>query len=118
SAVCREERGCASQHRCPYHGWVYGSDGALLAVSQATGYPDDFAGPEMGLTPAARVGIYRGLIFASMSAEGEPLEERLGTVARFIDLWADRSPLGRISLTRGAHKFRFAGNWKFQLENG
>jgi len=118
SVLCREERGCATQIRCPYHGWVYGSDGALLGVTQATGYPDDFIGPDMGLVPAARIDIYRGLIFASLSADVEPLDQRLANVARYIDLWADRSPLGKISLTRGAHKFRFAGNWKFQLENG
>ncbi|HLG69996.1 MAG TPA: aromatic ring-hydroxylating dioxygenase subunit alpha [Chloroflexota bacterium] len=118
SVVCRAEKGHATSWTCPYHGWVYACDGALEGIAQASGYPDDFLDRDMGLVPAPRVGVYRGLIFASMSATGESLDERLAQVAPYIDFWADRSPLGKITLTRGAHKFFFAGNWKFQLENG
>jgi benzoate/toluate 1,2-dioxygenase subunit alpha len=118
SAVCRLERGHAEQFVCPYHNWVYGVDGCLLGVAQATGYPEDMIGPDSGLVPAKRVATYRGLIFASMNAEGESLAARLSTVAKYIDLWADRSPAGEITLTRGSHKYVYDGNWKFQLENG
>ena len=118
SVVCRTERGHTEQFVCPYHNWVYGIDGCLQGVAQASGYPDDLLGPEWGLVPAARVAAHRGLIFASLSAEGESLEERLSVVGPYIDLWADRSPTGCIRLTRGAHKYGYGGNWKFQLENG
>jgi phenylpropionate dioxygenase-like ring-hydroxylating dioxygenase large terminal subunit len=118
SVVCRAEQGHATSYTCPYHGWVYACDGSLEGIAQASGYPDDVLDGDMGLVQAPRVGVYRGLIFASLSPTGESLEERLTQVAPYIDLWADRSPLGRIALTRGAHKFFFAGNWKFQLENG
>jgi len=118
SVVCRAERGHAEQFVCPYHNWVYGVDGCLLGIAQATGYPEDMLGPDSGLVPARRVATYRGLIFASMSAQGESLRERLTVVAKYIDLWADRSPTGKITFTRGAHKHLYAGNWKFQLENG
>jgi len=118
TVVCREERGCAEQFRCPYHGWVYGSDGALVGMAQANGYPEEMQRPEFGLIPAACVAIYRGLIFANLTADVESLDRRLTKVAKYIDLWADRSPIGNITLTRGAHKYLYGGNWKFQLENG
>jgi len=118
SAVCRLERGHAEQFKCPYHGWVYGSDGKLLGIAQATGYPEGMPLSELGLAPAGRIATYRGLIFASLEPDGESLDERLSQVATYIDLWADRSPLGSVTLTRAAHKFLYAGNWKFQLDNG
>ncbi len=118
SVVCRLERGHAEHFRCPYHGWTYGTDGALLGIAQATGYPEDMPLADLGLAPAPRVAVYRCLIFASLAADGESLDERLSQVATYIDLWADRSPVGSMVLTSAAHKFRYAGNWKFQLDNG
>ncbi len=118
SVICRGERGHAEQFRCPYNGWVYRNDGALLGVAQADGYSDDFDKAALGLMRVPRVACYRGLIFASLSAEGESLEERLCHVRKYIDLWCDRSPLGRITLPQGMHRYNYPGNWKLQLDNG
>ena len=118
SAVCRDERGHTSSFRCPYHAWVYGNDGRLLGCAQADGYPEDLDKSGLGLCPAARVDSYRGLIFASLAPEGELLAERLAQVRKYIDLWCDRSPLGEMTLTRGAHRYAYPGNWKLQMDNG
>ncbi len=59
---------------------------------------------EFSLTPLARVDLYRGLIFASVAADGISLAEHLGPVAEFIDLFMDLSPEGRISLAAGSQK--------------
>src|SRR5207249_4377534 len=118
SAVARTERGNAVQFRCPYHGWVYRNDGTLLGCAQADGYPDDFDKSGLGLMHAPRVAIYRGLIFASLSPVGEPLEERLCQVRKYVDHWCDRSPVGKITLTHGVHRYSYPGNWKLQMDNG
>lgn len=117
SVVCRTERGHARKFQCPYHSWVYANDGALVGRAQEAGYsPSDSAID--GLSPAAQVGTYRGLIFASLNPSRITLEERLHAVAGYVDLWVERSPLGQILTTTHAHKMRYDGNWKFQMENG
>jgi phenylpropionate dioxygenase-like ring-hydroxylating dioxygenase large terminal subunit len=56
-----EGTGCATAFTCRYHGWVYGQDGALRHVPQATGFPDlDQA--THGLVPVHTAERY-GLVF-------------------------------------------------------
>jgi benzoate/toluate 1,2-dioxygenase alpha subunit len=118
AAVCREERGNSKAFRCPYHGWAYRNDGALLGVAQRAGaYVDGALEGIDGLHRAARVDSYRGLVFCTFNADGPSLQEHLGTVRKHVDLWADMSPLpeGRVL---APHRFEYAGNWKMQAENG
>jgi benzoate/toluate 1,2-dioxygenase alpha subunit len=118
SIVCRLPEGRTQQFLCPYHNWIYGTDGALLSFAQKDGYPADLDRGALGLHKASAVGTCGGLIFARLSGGGESLEERLAAVRPFIDLWVRRSPAAGIRVTRGAHRLRYPGNWKFQMENG
>ncbi|HVL69685.1 MAG TPA: Rieske 2Fe-2S domain-containing protein [Vicinamibacterales bacterium] len=117
SIVCRLPEGRSQQFVCPYHSWTYGLDGALLNVAQKEGYGDMDRGP-LALQHASAVGTYRGLVFARLSGDGETLDERLRHVRDYVDLWVERSPAARIRVTRAAHRLTYAGNWKFQMENG
>lgn len=118
AVVCRSDRGHSNHFRCPYHNWVYRNDGTLVGMAQGSGYGDHFDSSELSLVPVPRVATYRGLIFACIDPTVVPLRERLGPTAWYIDQWADRSPLGEISVTEGVHRYVYPGNWKFQLENG
>src|SRR5262249_20891155 len=69
------------------------------------------------LTPLPRVDTYRGLVFASISPVGISLDEHLGPVKEFIDLFMDLSPLGEVDLNTGTQKLRYKGNWKMLPEN-
>ncbi len=115
--VCRDERGSAGTFRCNYHGWVYKNSGELAGISHPQGYPESVGRDLSGLLPAARVATYRGLIFASLSDQVPSLEEHLGAVRPYVDLWADLSPVGEVRAHR-PHSFAYEGNWKFQMENG
>jgi phenylpropionate dioxygenase-like ring-hydroxylating dioxygenase large terminal subunit len=117
NAICREERGNSLNFRCPYHAWVYTNTGELIGVADRPRYPEGFSTEDLNLMQAPCVGVYRGLIFASLSAEVPSLEEHLSPIKHLIDLWADRSPEGehRVLLP---HKYGYQGNWKFQAENG
>lgn len=117
SIVCRLDRGHSAQFMCPYHNWVYAPDGALIAFAQKDGYPADLNRADLGLA-RAEVGVHQGLVFARLGRGGESFDERLADVRRYIDLWVQRAPAGRIRTTRAAHRIAYPGNWKFQMENG
>lgn len=116
NALCREGRGNAADFTCRYHGWVFATDGKLIAIPDADAYPDAFDRSRLGLIEA-RSAVYRGLIFANLSGDAETLEDYLGAVRRYVDLWADMAPEGTLRVAR-PHAYRFPGNWKFQVENG
>ncbi len=119
AVVCREAKGNAKEFSCPYHGWVYGTDGQLLAVSERRepgGYSENFQQPE-GLFKLPRVSVYRGLIFASFDPEVVELETFLGRAKDVIDRKLNLSPTGEIVLRSKPLVVRYQGNWKFQAEN-
>ena len=116
TTVCQEERGNSQYFRCPYHSWVYRNDGTLVGIADRKGYPDDWGREIEGLVKAPRVSIYRGMIFASFSSEGDSLEDYFGPLKKYIDYWFEHSPAGRVRLRR-PYKAIYPGNWKLQLEN-
>ena len=117
ATVCQRESGNASYFRCEYHAWTYDNTGRLIGISRPKGYAreelDEFPG---GLSSAARVASYRGLIFASFAREGPGLDEHLGLTKAYIDEWADQSPTGSVRVDGGVWKHRYRGNWKLQVE--
>ncbi len=118
ATVCPEERGNARSFRCAYHGWTYKLDGTLAGVPYPEAYDESFRREEFGLVRVPRVAEYRGFLFGSLSSVGIALEEHLGRAREQIDLFVELSPEGEIDLSPGAQKYRFAGNWKLQVENG
>lgn len=118
ATVCAHERGNARSFRCAYHGWTYKLDGTLSGVPYPDAYDESFRREEFGLVRVPRVAEYRGFLFGSLSPVGIALEEHLGRAREQIDLFVELSPEGAIALSPGAQKYRFAGNWKLQVENG
>ena len=114
--LCAAERGSARTFACPYHGWTYHLDGALLGVPYPGGYAALDKGAH-GLTRPPRVSAYRGFVFASLHPDGPTLAEHLGPATRLIDRSCDLAPAGEIELTAGWVKHRCAANWKMLPEN-
>ena len=59
SLVCLERSGNTRKFSCPYHGWVYDTDGKLIA---ARSMPEDFDKSEYSLRPVS-YGEIHGLMF-------------------------------------------------------
>jgi benzoate/toluate 1,2-dioxygenase alpha subunit len=118
AVVCRDEKGHSNYFRCPYHNWVYENDGKCIGMAMSSGYPEDLDKSSFSLQRVARVGTYRGLIFANLSEEGPSLEEHLAPVRKYIDWWFGRSPEGEVEVIPVGHKYPYPGNWKWQAENG
>ena len=114
--VCPAAHGTTRTFACPYHGWTYDLNGALLGVPYPGGY-GSFDKATQGLVRPPRVASYRGFVFASFAAAGPSLAEHLGRATKLIDRSCDLSPLGRIELTAGWVKHRCAANWKMLPEN-
>jgi len=116
--VCRAEMGNASHFRCPYHGWSYRNDGRIVGLpfhKEAYGGEAGFARKGQTLLPAPAIDTYNGLIFISLDADAQPLEEFLGDFAFYLDYYTKQSSSG-IEL-RGPQRWRVKANWKIGAEN-
>ena len=105
--------------RCPYHGWSYRLDGALLGVPMREGYE----GTRMrecetgaGLHRIASA-EHRGFVFVRLSETGQSFEEYFGTTLAYIDNRADRSPVGELEVAGDPIRNVIRCNWKVYLEN-
>lgn len=109
-----EKHGKDKYFTCAYHGWVFDLGGNLKDVPYPGGFKKDKS--ELGLRKL-RTESYRGFVFASFKDDVPPLSEHLGRAKILLDRSCDMSPTGRIKLTAGWAKQRFASNWKMLPEN-
>ena len=115
--LCLADKGHTAQFVCPYHGWTYANSGELLEPTFDEGYDYHLKREQFALTPLARQDNYRGLVFASVAENGQSLQQHLGAITEFLDLFMDLSPDGEIALDAGAQKVSYRGNWKYMPEN-
>lgn len=111
--LAQEEIGTVRNFVCAYHGWAFDSKGVLLVVPDRDGYPPEFRMDEWSMTPAPRLGFFRGLVFASLSPTGPTLDEHLGKAKPYMDIFFDISPTGKVDANQGITKTFYQGNWKF-----
>ncbi|MEZ0353730.1 Rieske 2Fe-2S domain-containing protein [Mycobacterium sp. pR1184] len=116
--VCRAEMGNASNFRCPYHGWSYRNDGRIIGLpfhKDAYGGEAGFKKKGQTLLPAPNLASYNGLIFISLDADVEPLEDYLGDFKFYLDFYTRQSNGGLE--VRGPQRWRIKANWKIGVEN-
>jgi phenylpropionate dioxygenase-like ring-hydroxylating dioxygenase large terminal subunit len=115
TAILHESYGSLAQNKCLtciYHNWRFDLTGNLVAASLPQDFPADFQREDYGL-PRARLALYRGAIFVTLSDETPPLADYLGGLAEGLDL-----ALGTGDLTYlGTQKVMFNCNWKIAAEN-
>jgi PAH dioxygenase large subunit len=113
--LCRSDRGNAGHFRCPYHGWTYRSDGALVGVPNRSEAYKLMRDEDWGLLHA-RVDTYHGLIFACMDEATPPLAEYLGDFRWYLDIHFGLAPEG-LEVVGSPLRWIVAGNWKSAAEN-
>ena len=101
--------------KCPYHGWVYGTDGSLKATPFWDGTADSHRCPVdaagNGLVPV-RSGVWNHVVFVNLDGQAEPLDSYLAPMA------AELAHLDVQGLELG-HRldWKFRANWKLVMEN-
>jgi phenylpropionate dioxygenase-like ring-hydroxylating dioxygenase large terminal subunit len=104
---------CAKTRRttitCPFHGWCFNLDGALVAMPGCEGF-SGIASRRLTPVPAAET---QGLIFVSLDLGREPLAivEHLGAFADELE----QLELGQLAILRGG-SFEAACNWKLAID--
>ena len=117
ATVCRERTGSAKSFQCFYHGWVFGSDGALKSQPGQESYCDGFnRDGEANLVRVPRVAEYRGFWFVCFDAKAIDLEAYLGNAREYLDLVADQSAAG-MEVVGGTQEYSIRANWKLLVEN-
>jgi Rieske 2Fe-2S family protein len=108
SLVCLEEKGNTRKFTCPYHGWMYDTNGKLIA---ARDMPEDFDWDRHSLHPVS-VDTIHGLIFVAFTESPPSLEG-----AR-KDLAEPMAMFDFPNLKVAAHKvYHIPANWKLSIEN-
>ncbi|AMG75145.1 aromatic ring-hydroxylating dioxygenase subunit alpha [Sphingopyxis granuli] len=115
--VCHADGGNARRFVCNYHGWAFDIGGNLMGMNAEEVYdPGDIDKSEWGMQPVAKVGVYKGLIFATFDPGAPSLEDYLGDYRWYLDCILD-SDEGGSELVGGTMKFMIPMNWKVAAEN-
>jgi phenylpropionate dioxygenase-like ring-hydroxylating dioxygenase large terminal subunit len=108
SLVCLEKSGSQRKFTCPYHGWVYDTDGELIA---ARDMPEDFDKASHGLHHVS-IEIIHGLIFVCFCDDPPSVE------AARRDLAEPMAMFDFEHMKVAAQKtYPFDANWKLAIEN-
>lgn len=117
--VVNTEQGNAKLLRCMFHGWTFRANGELAGLTQPEGYPPDFNPDPVacGMPRVARMEIYHGFVFVSLSADGPDFKDYFGGVLSSLDDLVAYAPEGEVEITGGLLRYGYPGNWKFQADN-
>ena len=115
--VCRERAGSAKVFTCPYHGWVFNTDGKLVHQGIEGGYGEEFnIDGRYDLVAVPRLEHYRGFYFVNFNPRAISLHDYLAGAKEYIDLVADQTDIGH-ELISVPHEYSIEANYKYLAEN-
>jgi p-cumate 2,3-dioxygenase alpha subunit len=115
--LCREREGTNKVFTCPYHGWVFNTEGRLVDQGVAGGYPEDFnIDGRYNLMSVPRLENYRGFYFVNFNKDAISLEAYLAGAKEIIDLIMDQTEVGHTLIGR-PHEYTIDANYKYLAEN-
>ncbi|MBB42976.1 MAG: aromatic-ring-hydroxylating dioxygenase subunit alpha [Rhodospirillaceae bacterium] len=116
--ICNKPSGNSRRFECPYHGWAFHTNGDHAGVPYPQRYSNGFiTDGDFDLPRPPRMEIYRGFVFIALNENVPELSAFLGPMQRHIDNFVNLAPDGEVEACAGMFRYRFAGNWKIQLEN-
>ena len=117
--VTRDQASNSSGFRCPYHGWTFSAEGALIGVPSKDAYGERFEDvrDRLCLSEVEHLGTYAGFIFGALNDPGISLEAHLGPARFAFDQLVGLSPAGELDLNGGWLRHQSRCNWKIAVES-
>jgi p-cumate 2,3-dioxygenase subunit alpha len=117
SKICRERAGNARTFSCPYHGWVFNTEGKLMSRNTQTGYREDLNDDgHLDLMKVPRLEHYRNFYFVNYNPRAISLSDYLAGAKDAIDALSDQTEAEQIILA-GEHSYSIRANYKLLAEN-
>ena len=115
--VCRDKRGSAKNFSCPYHGWIYNTEGKLVSMNADEGFPDDMnADGKLDLPKVARLDQYQGFYFINFNPKAISLVDYLAGATDFLDSMCQQTE-AELEVLPGEHSYAIKANYKYLCEN-
>jgi nitrite reductase/ring-hydroxylating ferredoxin subunit len=115
--LCTADFGNKKTFTCPFHGWSFNLDGKLIGIVAGNKvYGEAMDKEEWALRPIPRVETYQGLIFGNLDPNAMSLEEYLGDLIWYWDIFLKRSD-GGMEVRGTPQRWIVNTNWKCTLEN-
>lgn len=115
--ICRDRAGNARTFACPYHGWVFNTEGKLVSKNTKTGYADEMnEDGHLDLLKVPRLENYRDFWFVNYNPNAISLEDYLDGAKDAIDALCDQTEEKQIILP-GEHSYSIRANYKLMAEN-
>jgi Rieske 2Fe-2S family protein len=108
SLVCLEEAGNTRKFSCPYHGWIYNTEGELTGTRDM---PEDFRREDFGLHHVS-LDIVHGLMFVCFSDEPPSFD----AAKRDLDVPMAMFDFNNLKVA-ATKTYPIAANWKLSIEN-
>ncbi|WP_332811101.1 aromatic ring-hydroxylating oxygenase subunit alpha [Sphingomonas sp.] len=105
--------GNKKEFECPYHRWLFSTEGKLIGCSNEREFSPGFDRKDYPLAQP-RMEMYLGLIFITMSPDTESLDEFIGDLKPTLATLMGGD--GRLKLL-GYQKVRYDTNWKAYTDN-
>ncbi|WP_052493420.1 aromatic ring-hydroxylating dioxygenase subunit alpha [Rhodococcus sp. MEB064] len=94
NVMCKSEMGNSSHFRCSFHGWTYKNTGQLIGVPyMKEGYEGRLKRKDWSLV-SVRIDTYEGLIFGTLDADADSLDDYLGDFRFYLDLYLKHGEQG------------------------
>ncbi|MGY8994828.1 MAG: aromatic ring-hydroxylating oxygenase subunit alpha [Alphaproteobacteria bacterium] len=109
--IALDEKGSDKRFVCSYHGWVYGTDGRLVAAPLMEG---SLAFDKKGCAlPEYRLEVWQGFIFVNLDDDAPALAPQLTEADTMLENYKTDE-----LVTGFAYDKIWEGNWKLATENG
>lgn len=117
AVLCREKQGRRGSFACPYHGWLYDDQGALINIPGQEAYSHAVRNDEtLGLVEVPRLAEYCGFVFVNFDKDAVGLEEYLADAAELLEFFTAQGEKG-MEICGGTQEYCTPANWKLMLEN-